>query len=58
MKQATDTNDDCPFTYNEGEERPTPEHKPIGKCVDCGDVAYVIVQEVKVCWACGYNRAS
>jgi len=50
--------EDCPFTYKEGEEPPRPKHTVIGTCKDCGEDAFTQIEDDKLCWACAYNRAN
>lgn len=52
--------EDNPFVYTDEERREIqrPEHTPIGHCHDCGDVAYIELDGLKLCFPCGYNRAN
>ena len=47
-----------PFTYCKCEEPPPVEHPVIGKCADCGEDGFIKMDDVILCYPCGYNRAN
>ena len=56
----TSNEDDCPFTYKEGEEPPTIEHPCIGTCTQCGAEAQLKshLTGKSICFPCAYSEAN